>query len=98
MLYSVLIEPRALADIQQAIYYYDSKQIGLGKKFASAIDKHISTISKHPFFQIRYSGVRCLPVKGFPFMIHFIVNERSNQVFIISVFHTSKNPDEWQIL
>ena len=95
MPYVVLIEPRALADIQQAIDYYDSKQIGLGKKFETAIDSHLVIISKNPFFQIRYGGIRCLPVKGFPFMIHFVTDESNKEVFIISVFHTSKNNAEW---
>ncbi len=95
MPFTVLIEPRAIADIQQAINYYDSRQSGLGKKFETVIDKHFTAISKNPFFQIRYHGIRCLPVKKFPFMIHFAVDEIRNQVFIISVFHTSKNNTEW---
>jgi len=31
MPFTVLVEPRALADIQQAMDYYDSVQPGLGK-------------------------------------------------------------------
>jgi toxin ParE1/3/4 len=95
MAFAVLIEPRALADIQQAIDYYESRQSGLGKRFESAIDKHFSIIAKNPFFQIRYSGIRCLPVKKFPFLIHFVVDEKSEKVFVISVFHTSKDNSEW---
>jgi plasmid stabilization system protein ParE len=95
MSFAVLLEPRALADIQQAIDYYDSRQAGLGKKFESTIDKHFLVISRNPFFQIRYSGIRCLPVKKFPFLIHFVVDEKRKEVFIISVFHTSKNNTEW---
>jgi plasmid stabilization system protein ParE len=98
MPFAILVEPRALADIQQAINYYDSRQAGLGKKFESAIDNHFSTISKNPFFQIRYNGIRCLPLKKFPFLIHFVVDEKRNEVFIISVFHTSKNNTEWLIV
>ena len=97
MPFTILIEPRALADIQQAINYYDSQQSGLGKKFEAAVDKHFLIISKNPFFQIRYNGIRCLPIKKFPFLIHFVVDEKRNEVFVISVFHTSKNNTEWLI-
>ena len=97
MSFIVFIEPRALTDIQKAMNYYDNCQTGLGKKFETVVDKHILTISKNPFFQIRYNGVRCLPVKTFPFMIHFVIDEERNEVFIISVFHTSKNNNEWLI-
>lgn len=31
MIYKIVIEPRAILDIQNAIDYYDSKQIGLGE-------------------------------------------------------------------
>jgi toxin ParE1/3/4 len=95
MPYKVLVEPRALADIQQAIDYYDSRQAGLGKKFEASIEKHFLSISKNPFFQIRYSGIRCLPIKKFPFLIHFIVDEKRKIVYVISVFHTSQNNSEW---
>ncbi|HTA27592.1 MAG TPA: type II toxin-antitoxin system RelE/ParE family toxin [Bacteroidia bacterium] len=97
MPFAVFIEPRALADIQQAMDYYDTRQSGLGKRFETAIDKHFSILSKNPFFQIRYNGIRCIPVKKFPFLIHFVVDEKRKEVFVISVFHTSKNNKEWLI-
>lgn len=31
MIYKAIIEPRAIFDIQEAIDYYDFKQIGLGE-------------------------------------------------------------------
>ena len=33
MIFEVVIEPRAILDIQDAIDYYESKQIGLGDYF-----------------------------------------------------------------
>ncbi|HLG36481.1 MAG TPA: type II toxin-antitoxin system RelE/ParE family toxin [Bacteroidia bacterium] len=97
MRYDVFIEPRALADLRQAIDYYNTQQRGLGEKFETAIDKHLSLIGQNPFYQIRYHYIRCLPVKKFPFMIHFFVDEKSKKVFIVSVLHTSKNPDSWML-
>jgi len=41
-------------DIQQAIDYYDAKQIGLGEKFEAALDKRLASIQNNPFYQIRY--------------------------------------------
>ena len=92
MPYEIILERRAKADIQQAIDYYDSQQTGLGEKFLIAIDKHFSSIGRNPFFQIRYSNVRCLPVQKFPFLIHFILDEKEKSAYIISVFHTSQHP------
>ncbi len=94
MPHHIVVEPRALADIQQAIDYYDEQQIGLGNKFATTLEKYFNTISKNPCYQIRYNNVRCLPLKKFPFMIHYCMEEKIRTVFVVSVFHTSKKHNE----
>ena len=94
MSFVVVVEKRAQSDIQQSIDYYDKQQIGLGEKFWAAVKKHVATLSTNPFFQIRYGEIRCLPIRKFPFMIHFLVDEKSKIVYVISVFHTSQNPDK----
>jgi hypothetical protein len=92
--YTINIDSNAILDIQKAIDYYDEQQLGLGKKFEDALDKHFSTLSKNPFYQKRYDNLHCLPVKKFPFMIHFSIDEKNTLVRIYAVFHTSLNPDE----
>ncbi len=74
-----------------------SFDIILGKKAESDIQlsKHINSISRNPFFQIRYSNVRCLPVNKFPYIIHFLLDEKRKTAYIISILHTSQNPDKW---
>ena len=95
MAYSVVIEPVALQDIQQGIDYYDDQQIGLGEKFEAAVNKHLVSIEKNPFFQVRYDNVHCLPVKKYPYMIHFTINEADKVVTVRAVFHTSLDPEKW---
>ena len=53
MPFDVVIEKRALKDAQKAIDYYDEQRIGLGGKFNTALDNHISTIANNPFYQLR---------------------------------------------
>lgn len=91
MAYNVVIEENALNDIQQAIDYYDEQLIGLGEKFENAIHKNIIKLAKNPFFEMRYDNIRCFPIKKFPFMIHFEVQENKNNIRILAVFHTSRN-------
>ena len=92
MAYKVVIEPRALSDAQQAIDYYDEQQIGLGKKFNEALDKHISAIQKNPFYQIHYKDYRVLPIKKYPYSIIFYLDEQIKAAYIIAVFNTYQNP------
>jgi hypothetical protein len=96
MVYALIIDPRALNDIQDAIHYYDEKKAGLGKRFESALNKHLEILESNPFFRVRYGEVRCLPLINFPFMIHFTVNEKQKVVTIRAVFHTSLEPKKWQ--
>ena len=88
------IEPSAKIDIQEEIHYYNSKQKGLGKKFHSEIKKCFDSIRKSPAYQIRYSNIRCLPVKKFPSMIHYTFID--DKIVIRAVINTYRNPEkEW---
>lgn len=93
--FSINIEPLALQDIQKAIDYYDEQQIGLGEKFEAAINHHLVTLIKNPFFQIRYDLVHCLPMKKYPYMIHFTINEQDKSLTVRAVFNTSLDPKKW---
>jgi toxin ParE1/3/4 len=92
MIYKVVIEPRAILDLQEAIDYYDSKQSGLGEYFYQVVDKHIETLVKSPFFQIRYKDYYGFPIRKFPFIILYYIDEELKTINIISVFNTFLNP------
>jgi hypothetical protein len=95
MIFEVVIEPRALLDIQNAIDYYESKQDGLGDYFYEVVDEHIKTLTKNPFFQIRYKDYHGLPTKKFPFIIFYFIDEDLKTIYIISLFNTSLNPSKY---
>lgn len=95
MSFKIKIEPEARTDIQEAISWYNKQQKGLGKKFYSHVLNHIDDLAINPHFEIRYDNIHCLPLKKFPFMIHFTVDEPSRLVIIRAVFHTSLNPNKW---
>ena len=90
MNFSLVIEPRALLEIQQAIDYYDEQQEGLGERFLNAIEFQFNVLTDKPKFQIRYSNIRCLRVKKYPYLIHFSIEDKT--VYIHAVLHTSLNP------
>jgi toxin ParE1/3/4 len=94
--YSILLDERASQDIQEAIDYYEDQQPGLGEKFENALNKQIQVLEKNPFFQLRYDNVHCLPVKKYPYMIHFTIDEERFLVIVRAVFHTSRDPKNWK--
>ena len=97
MKFTIELDSRVIQDIQEAIDYYDEQLIGLGEKFESYINKYIKTLAKNPFYQIRYDNIRCLPLKKYPYMIHFTIDEKNNFVFIHSVINTSRDPKEYWV-
>lgn len=97
MQFHLKIEPRAIQEIQEAIDYYDQQLVGLGEKFESYLNKHIKTLTKDPFYQVRYDNIRCLPLKKYPYIIHFTVDENSNSVYIHAVINTNRDPKEYWI-
>ncbi|MFN5442846.1 MAG: type II toxin-antitoxin system RelE/ParE family toxin [Crocinitomicaceae bacterium] len=90
MKYNLFLDPRAIDDIQSAIDYYNDQSNGLGEKFEKHLNTYILSISKNPFFQVRYDNVHCLPMKKYPFMIHFTIENES--IYIHAVLHTKLNP------
>src|ERR1035437_2592215 len=92
MNFKLMLENRALADIDEAVEYYNSRQKGLGTKFLNDLNNCFTAIKKTPFFQIRYDDVRCVPLKKFPFLIHFSIFNEKKIIKVFAVIHTSLNP------
>src|ERR1044072_4286615 len=65
--------------------------------------EHLKFLSKNPYAQERYDQVRCMPIKGFPFMFHFGIDEEKKLVKVHTLIHTSVNPktnwgkDDWVV-
>jgi hypothetical protein len=91
------LEPGAKVDIQNEINYYNEQQKGLGKKFHSEVKHYFKAIKKKPFYQIRYNNIRCLPLKKFPIMIHYTVDEDLERITILAVINTYRDPKEYWI-
>ncbi|NHN26929.1 type II toxin-antitoxin system RelE/ParE family toxin [Flavobacterium jejuense] len=95
MKYAIVIEPRAISDIQDAIDYYEFKKIGLGDYFYEIVDKTIQSLTDFSNYQIRYKDYHGLPMKIFPFIILYFVDELDKTIYIMSVFNTSMNPKKY---
>lgn len=96
MAFLVKIEPEARRDIQEGIKWYNEQQTGLGRKFHEAVKTHIKKLQINPFYQVRYEEVHCLPLKNFPYMIHFTIDKIKRLVIIHGVFNTLRDPDTWK--
>jgi toxin ParE1/3/4 len=96
MAFTTVLDPRAIGDIQQAIDYYEMKQPGLGAKFEGTLNEYLRKLEQHPFFQVRYDNVHCLPIKKYPYMIHFTIDEQKQLITVRAVFNTFRDPGVWK--
>lgn len=71
-----------------------NKQPGLAKKFLKEIDHYLDLIAENPLqFAIKFSDrYRFAVLKVFPFFIVYRIEEDQELVYVISIFHTSRNP------
>jgi len=76
-----------------SIAWYESKREGLGREFQTTIESYLKRIVHSPerFTKVR-GEVRRAVVRRFPFVIHFLVEKQ--RIVILSVFHTSREPEQ----
>ncbi len=95
--YKVKIEPDALCDIISIMKWYDEQQAGLGRKFKETSIKQINRLKNDAqIYTIRYKEIRCVPVKRFPYLVHFYINLENNTVEVLAVISTDRNPKIWE--
>ncbi|KOS07769.1 hypothetical protein AM493_18210 [Flavobacterium akiainvivens] len=94
--YKVSISPKAHLDIANAYEYYAEKGsmqaiINLGKE----LDVAYKSLEKNPHFRIRYKNITGFPLKKFPFLLLYEIDDIEKKVYIYSVFNTYLNPKKY---
>ncbi len=96
MNFKIIYNPDIYNDIQEAIDWYNEQQSGLGVRFYNVLQKQLKSLTKDAFlYAIRYDDVRCLPLKAFPYMIHYRVDMTQRIVKVEAVIHTGRDPHTW---
>lgn len=93
MKYTLEIKAEAVEDIQKAFDYFEENKIGLGDRFLDALENYLNRIEKYPeHYQIKRNPYREAPIKDFPYVIIFEIQEAV--VVVYAVFNTFLNPDK----
>jgi len=66
----------------------------LRRVFCAVIEGYFQRIAKNPkrFPKVRGEVRRAVVLRRFPFVIHFLIE--SERIVILSVFHTSREPEQ----
>ena len=92
-MYEIIILVRADLEVDEIIQYYESVSNGLGTKFNNEFEDYVETLKTFPFFEEKYNIVRILPLKKFPYTIHFTVDEFEKIVSIQAVTSNHQDPN-----
>ncbi len=95
MAYNILLSPKATLDIEVAFEYYGEKSIQALKNLDKELDTAYEAISINPHYKIRYKNVAGFPLKKFPYLLLYTIDESEKSVYIYSVFNTYLNPDKY---
>ena len=93
MKFKVVYNPEVFDDLQQAIDWYNEQQPGLGNRFFTTSKKQLNSLKSSALhYAIRYDDIHCMPIKRFPYMVHYRINLSDKTVTVEAVYHTSRSP------
>lgn len=95
MAFEIKLRREAVIEIERALDYYLQISPQTAFLFDEDIDYSLTTLKKTPFFEKKILNYRVLPLSKFPFIIIYTVIEDKEIIDIISIFHTSQNPDKY---
>lgn len=82
-------------ELEEAVFFYEQRQEGLGLDFANHVENAIFRICEFPHAYPRFSDkTRQCSLKRFPYHIVYQIQEKS--ILIIAIAHMNRKPFYWQ--
>jgi plasmid stabilization system protein ParE len=90
-----VFHPKARAELDKEVEYYQARRPGLGLDFAAEIRRAVRRIRRFPGIGAPYkqTNYRKLVVPRFPFNVFYLV--QPDHVWIAAVAHQKRRPDYW---
>ena len=88
---------RAQAELElaAAIEWYQEQDVAVAIEFAESVDRILNAILANPFqYQVVEGEARRATMRHFRYAIIYLVKEA--ELIIVSVFHTSRDPNIWR--
>lgn len=93
--YTVIIQPEAEFDLDEAHEYLESRKKGLGFGLLEEITDLLTILEDNPFvFQKVHKEKRRAVAKRFGYNLIFVIKKK--EVYILAIIHGSRNPRKWK--
>jgi plasmid stabilization system protein ParE len=91
----IIFRPAARDEYDRAFAWYELQQAGLGVEFEQEVERVVAAIGVQPKrYPVVLRDIREAPLRRFPYCVYYRV--RPGRLIVLSVFHTSRDPNEWQ--
>lgn len=97
-MFKVLVEPNCNTDIENACRYYSTLPVDTNKlinHFFEDMQVAFDALSINPFYPYKTQNYRFIPLKRFPYILFFTVNESEKTVFVLALFHTNQDTNKY---
>jgi toxin ParE1/3/4 len=92
---SLIVNPLAESDMAEAKAWYDERRSGLGDDFLLCVEEVFDRLRRTPeLYSKVFDDLRLAPVRRFPYAVIYRADE--DQVTVVAVYHTSRDPRQWQ--
>ena len=95
--FDVELRIRAKEEVDEISFYYENLSFGLGKRFFKEFKESSRALAINPYFQLQYEDIRKIPLKSFPYSIHFRIDEDEMIVYIETIMSDHLLPFTSQI-
>ena len=91
----VVLDPEAYDEFDKGYDNYEGQRAGLGESFADAVQLGLGRIGEMPqLHRVVFGDIRRAVIHGFPYCEYY--REEIGRVRVLSVFHTSRDPNIWR--
>lgn len=96
MTYKVVITSVAQSNIEKAIVYYKNNvSVKVASLFLQDFKHTINAIQKVKYFNFFFDHFRGKPLKKFPFIVFYTLDESSKIIMIKAVFNTNHDTNKY---
>ena len=94
------IDPAAEEELRAVVTWYEMQRQGLGAQFFTEVGRLLELILQHPGIgslvpRVRAAyGARRVLLRHFPYFV--VYRERSEDIHVIAIAHTSRKPGYWR--
>lgn len=98
MTYKIVITPVAQKHIEEAIIYYKNKASNkVATMFIEDYKKTFTDIQKVLYFKFFFENFRGKPMKKFPFIVFYTLDESRKIIMIKAVFNTNQDTNKYPV-